>query len=214
MANVIPASVQLFLFADQVVPADSALSAGTTIPFRNKKVKTNDLAVYLCAFAIFNLMENQIIHAEVKKKKILFLIPSTDVMLHQLSNESINGNLENLLKNEIAPEPVALKKIINKALQQDSPWPHKTIIYEVVKDSCQLGFGAQTQAVGGVKGLLKSFTGNLDFTPDIQKIEPEEVHFKTLLSKWEHFKNTNRELYDELLADCKAGINSRTQQND
>jgi hypothetical protein len=76
MASSTPKSVQLYLFGDQIIPLSSALSAGTKIAYKNKVVKTNELAVYLCAFALFNLMVKGIIKAEIKKTKVLFLIPS------------------------------------------------------------------------------------------------------------------------------------------
>lgn len=214
MRQTVPASVQLFLFADKLVSADSAFSAGTLIPYSQKKVKTNDLAAYLLAFTIWDMLGKNCIRLEIRKKKVMLLIPSASLEISLNKDIPVSGDLEAWLLEGVERNGQDLEKVIYKLLKQDMAWPHKEIINIVLDNTCSLGLGEIKAQASSAKALLKSFTGSTDFEPERVLIANLEPDFELLIQEWNQFSLELPKLNGMLITNCRSALNSRTAQND
>jgi hypothetical protein len=214
MQQTIPASVQLYLSADKLVPADTAFTAGTDIPCRKKKVKTNDLGVFLLAFSIWNLKEKGIVDLRLVKKKSFFVFQSTVMVIEKLQELPDAGILESLVLDGIAAKEVELKDLIHGILKEDSPWPHKVIINTVINNTVSLGLGTADEVKNSVKQFFKNLSGNVNFVPECESILPLQPVFDELEEQWNQFGTQSPELRNTLISTCRAGINSRILNND
>jgi len=214
MQQTIPASVHLYLSADKLVPADSAFTAGTDIPCRKKKVKTNDLGIFLLAFSIWNLKEKGVVELRMVKKKSFFLFQSTVMVIERLQELPDEGTLESLILGGFKAKEVELKQLIHGILKEDSPWPHKVIINTVINNTVSLGLGTADEIKNSVKQFFKNLSGNVNFVPHCESILPLQPAFDQLAEKWNQFGALSPELSKELISTCRAGINSRILNND
>ncbi|HEY0770587.1 MAG TPA: hypothetical protein VGD31_09665 [Sphingobacteriaceae bacterium] len=209
-----PASVQLFLFADKLVPADSAFSASTLIPYSQKKVKTNDLAVLLLAFTIWDLLQKNCINLSVKKSMVMLLIPSSTLEVSLDKDIPVSGDLENLLLGCMGRKGTALKNVIYQLLNEHSAWPHKQIIHIVTENTSAVGLGSIRNNVTGMKQMLKSFSGNTGFEPNHTLIAPLEPAFNFMQQQWNDFCFSSAKTSGMLVTDCRSALNSRITQTD
>lgn len=214
MLNTVPASVKLFLFADKLVPADTAFSAGTLISFSQKKVKTNELAVFLLAFTLWDLFHKNYIHLEVKSTKKMFFIPSEKLNISINKDIPVLGSLENWLLKGIESPDEEVKKLIYKLLNENQVWPHKKIIHIVLNDACDMGFGKINEKDSGKSKLLKGFTGDTGFEADIDSVSILEAEFDLSLQQWNQFFLSSSKIAGMLINACRGGLNARVTQND
>jgi hypothetical protein len=212
--QVIPASVHLYLSADRLVPHDTAFTAGTDIPCRNKKVKTNHLAVFLLAFTIWNLKKKGHIDFRLVKKKSFFLFQSTVMVVEKLRDLPDEGNLESMVLDGITAKEIELQKLIHDILKEDSPWPHKVIINTVIHNTVSLGLGTVDQVKNSVKQFFKDLSGNVNFVPHCENILSLQPAFDQLAEQWEQFSTETPELSKALISNCRSGINSRVLNRD
>lgn len=209
-----PASVQLFLFADKIVPAESTFSASTLIPYSQKKVKTNDLAVLLLAFTIWDLLQKNCIHLSIKKSMIMMVIPSSTLEVSLDKDIPVSGDLENLLLGCMNRQGTTLKKVISELLNEQSAWPHKQIIGTVTANTCTLGLGSIQNSETGMKGILKGFSGDTNFEPHHTLIAPLEPSFHFMQQQWNNFCISSAKTSGMLVTDCRSALNSRIIQTD
>lgn len=209
-----PASVQLFLFADKLVPADSAFSASTLIPYSQKKVKTNDLAVLLLAFTIWDLLQKNCINLSIKKSMVMLLIPSSTLEVSLDKDIPVSGDLENLLLGCMNHKGTALKDVIYQLLNEHSAWPHKQIISIVTENTSALGLGSISNNGTGMKQMLKGFSGNTGFESNNTLIAPLEPSFNFMQQQWNDFCFSSAKTSGILVTDCRSALNSRITQTD
>jgi len=214
MQSTIPASVQLYLSADKLVPHDTAFTAGTDIPCRKKKVKTNELGVMLLAFAIWNLQEQGVVNLKLVKKKSFIFFQSTVMSIAKIKDLPDAGTLESLILGGFTTRELELKELIHGILKEDSPWPHKVIINTVINNTIALGLGTAEQMKSSVKQFFKDLSGNVNFIPNCETILPLEPAFDKLAEKWNQFGTGSPELNKTLIATCRSGINSRILNQD
>ena len=214
MLNTVPASVKLFLFADKLVPADTAFSAGTMIPYNQKKVKTNDLAVLLLAFTLWDLYQKNCINLELKNSKKLFFIPSVKLIISINKEMPVLGDLENWLISGIRSIDEDVKGLIYRLLHENQAWPHKSIINMVVFNSCHEELGKIVQLNSGASNLLNGFSGNTNFEVDIPSASLVEPEFELLLQQWNQFCLSSSKTSEALISACRSALNSRVTQND
>ncbi|HEY0667963.1 MAG TPA: hypothetical protein VGD22_07295 [Sphingobacteriaceae bacterium] len=209
-----PASVQLFLFADKLVPADSAFSASTLIPYSQKKVKTNDLAVLLLAFTIWDLLQKNCINLSVKKSMVMLLIPSSTLEVSLDKDIPVSGDLENLLLGCMNRKGTTLKNVIYQLLNEHSAWPHKQIIHIVTENTSAVGLGSIRNNGTGMKQMLNGFSGNTGFEPNHTLIAPLEPAFNFMQQQWNDFCFSSAKTSGMLVTDCRSALNSRITQTD
>lgn len=214
MQKNVPASIMLFLFADKVVPADTAFSAGTLISYSQKKVKTNELAVYLLAFTLWDLYQKKYISLEIGSSKKMFFIPSEKLNINVKKDIPVLGDLENWLISGVESPDEDVKKLIYRLLKSDQVWPHKTIIQIVLNNTCDMGLGKISEQDPAKSKLLKSFTGNLDFEVKYDLVSTTEADFDLSLQQWNQFILTSSKIAGMLITACRGALNSRVIQND
>jgi hypothetical protein len=213
MHQVAPASVQLFLFADRLTPADTAFSAGTRIAFSQKKVKTNELAVYLLAFSLWDLFHKNCIRLDIRHVRKMFFISVEKLFIILNKDIPVSGSLESWMMSRIRGEGEA-QSIIRHILEVDEVWPHKKIIYMVAADACDMGLGRVSESYKGSSSVLRSLSGDLDFDVErslVSKVEPE---FELLLQQWQQFLVASPKTAKLLINACRSALNSRVIQND
>ena len=210
----IPSSVCLFLSADKLVPLDTAFSAGTEIPCSKKKVKTNDLGVFLLAFSLWDLQQKGIIELKQIKKKSFIIFQSTILTVNREKDSPASGVLENLLLEHMNGKALEVKNLVHRILKEDTPWPHKVIINAVINDAINLGLGSADEIKGSVKQFLKGFGGNVNFIPACEMIKLFTPSFDLMSNKWNQFGKDSPGLCRLLMSACRAGVNSRIMNND
>ena len=214
MYDSIPASVQLFLSADKLVPLDNAFSAGTDIPCRKKTVKTNELGVYLLAFAFWDLKQKGCIDLELTKKKSFFVFDSTVLCVKKIKNLPASGGLESLIMEGLNDKAIEMQKLVNIILKEDHPWPHKIIINTVISDAILLGFGKSEEIKGSMNNFFKGLNGSVNFIPECEAILPLETIFDDLNDQWRLFGKNSPQINRLLFSACRAGLNSRVMNHD
>ena len=214
MYDSIPASVQLFLSADKLVPLDNAFSAGTDIPCRKKAVKTNELGVFLLAFAFWDLKQKGCIDLQLKKRKSFFVFDSTVLCVKRIENRPSSGGLESLIMDGLNEKEIEVQKLVNSILKEDHPWPHKIIINTVINHAIMLGFGKSEEIKGSMKNLFKGLNGNVNFIPQCEAIQPLESIFDDMNDQWSLFGRNSPQVNQLLLSSCRAGLNSRVMNHD
>lgn len=214
MQKTVPASIMLFLFADKLVPTDSAFSAGTLISYSKKTVKTNELATLLLAFTLWDLFHKNYIILDIQKTKKMFFIPSEKLNISIKKDIPVQGDLENLLIRDIEGSYEEVKKRIHKLLKTDQVWPHKTIINIVTNNTCDIGIGKIKEASNPKEKLVNIFSGNIDFEAEIGSVSALESEFNLIFQQWNQFNLSSSKIAGMLLNSCRAGLNSRLVQYD
>lgn len=214
MQQTVPASIKLFLFADKMVPADTVFSPGTLISYSQKKVKTNELAVFLLAYTLWDLYQKNYISLEVRNTKKMFFIPSEKLNISIKKDIPVLGDLENWLIRGIESSDEDVKKLIYKLLKENQAWPHRTINHIVLNDACDKGFGKINEQDTGRSKLLKGFTGNTDFEAETSSVSIFEAEFDLSLQEWNQFLLSSAKIAGMLITACRGALNSRVTQND
>ena len=214
MHQIVPASVKLFLFADKIVPGDTAFSAGTLISYSQKKVKTNELAVFLLAFTLWDLFRKNCISLEVRNSKKLFFIPVETLIISIQKDIPVLGDLENWLIRGIKGSDDDVKKLIYLLLDENQPWPHKRVIHIVLNESCDMGLGKINERESGTNKLLKGFSGNTDFEAANLPVSKIELEFDLTVQQWNQFLLSSSRIAGMLITACRGALNSRVTQND
>jgi hypothetical protein len=213
MRQALPASVQLFLFADKLVAADTVFSAGTRISFSQKKVKTNELAVYLLAFTLWDLSQKTCISLDIRHVKAMFFIPVEKLYIGFNRDIPVPGSLESLIIKQVKGNGDA-QIVIRHVLEVDEVWPHKKIIQLVATNACEMGLGKTSESYQGHSSVLRFLSGDLDFDVErslVLKVEPE---FELMLQQWQQFLVASQKTAKFLINACRSALNSRVIQND
>ena len=208
----VPASVQLFLFADKLVPADIAFSAGTRVSYSQKKVRTNELATNLLAFTTWDLYQNQIINLEVQHGKKMIFIPTERLCVSMKKDLPVSGSLESWLVGGINAEE-ELKEVIHALFAEDEIWPHRKIILTVSADACDMGLGKAGQN-GSRNPVFSGFSGDIDFEVERTIASEIEPLFDLKVQQWNQFILNSPKIAGFLITACRAALNSRVLQND
>lgn len=214
MLKTIPASVKLFLFADKLVPADNVFSASTMIPYNQKKVKTNELAVFLLAFTLWDLFQKNCISLQLINAKKLFILPYVKLIIGINKEIPFLGDLENWLIGGISGTDEEVKTLIYRLLHENQVWPHKKIINMVVFNACYENLGRIDQLTSDASKLLKGFTGNTNFEVNVSTVALLEPEFELLLQQWNQFCLSSSTVSEALISACRSALNSRITQTE
>lgn len=209
----VPASVQLFLFADKLVPADTPFAAATRLSYSQKKVKTNELATYLLAFMTWDLYQTNSVNLEVQNGKKLFFIPTEKLWISLKKDLPVSGNLENWLVSGLENEE-ELSKVLHALLKVDEAWPHKKIIHIVSTDACGMGLGKTRDNNSKMSSFLSGMSGDIDFEVERGLVSEIEPLFDLKVQQWNQFITNSPKIAGFLITACRAALNSRVLQND
>lgn len=211
--RLLTASTLAFPFADRLVPADRALTAGTTLPCSQQKVQTKPLAATLVALALWDLRGRGVIGFEPFTKKVLFRTTQHTGIRRvggPLGVPGIEDGLLDALKGDL--EENAVRAVVFRWLGRDSRDPHGRVVATVEGNLAQLGLYEEVDAQRGrVSGALM---GKTKLSPRCDRLAALAGSFDQLATAWKAFAVSEAALHAALLKEAGDGIESRRETSD
>ena len=204
-------SLLLYLHADQVVRPANALT-GTHVPGIEARVNLNDLAATIVAAAFWRLREDGLIALDVIKKKILFVIPATEVRATLLATGG-RGGLEGDLLTILGTMQGqgAVSQVVRAWFGEDIPDPHLRVCRQMDGEALQAGCYVERSAERGlVAGLIK---GQTTLEPMAERIAACDEQAREVIAWWQQARTAEPLLFKEVFNACGNAVTSRKESD-
>lgn len=239
MDDVTPSTL-LYLFADRVIEADRALTAGTEVPCSDAKVRRKDLVATVFAWALHGLAEQGRAEIEHRTRKRLKLITTTDVIVSPTATTAETASappaaegggtasdpdggdpqgeavasVEERLAAALAAagEPVPAYRLVRDWYGEDVGDPYGHAISALREVAASRGFFDTVDlGRGRVAGLL---LGNTTLEPRCADIAAAADRFAGAHAAWEAFAADAPETASLLISRCGRAVASRREASD
>ena len=208
-----PASTLLYLFADQVLPPDKAMSVGVEVPCAGAKVQRQPLTAGLFAIALWNLREHGYVTLEYQEKKRLGMFTTRQVIATGTKPGPRGGPLEGQLINVLwGGQPQSVGDLVYRWFGDDYADPHAHVVNAARQAAVALGVFEEVDANRGAVGSL--VLGKSKLVPVCERREQLRDAATETLQRWQAFRTAEPQIALELEDDAKKAIGRRTEGDD
>ena len=204
-------STLLYLFANRLVPRDTALTMGVEVPCAGVKVQRRPLAEIMFAAAFFSLRQQSLVQLSVGTRKVWFV--TTGAVTVTRVGEGERSGLEGVVLQHLTGGPGDhVYDIIRRWLPTSVVDPWDRVIEHGVQEAAALGYLVKVDAHRGRVGAF--LLGDTRLEGDCERIAALGRQYERFATHWQYFCRSERDLCRQLMKACAKAIESRRDSSD
>lgn len=207
-----PASTLLYLFAEQVMPPDKALSVGVEVPCAGVKVQRAPLVTGLFSIALWHLRQHGLVTLEYQERKRM-MITTRQVLVTPAGAGPTGGPLEGQLMGVlVSAGPRSVKDLVYQWFGEDVSDPYARVLAIAQQAAVALGAFAEVDAERGAVGSF--LLGKTKYVPVCERREELRGAANDVLGGWNSFRTAEQQLAGQIEESAKKAVTNRTERDD
>ena len=199
-------STLLYLFADRIVPRDTAWTTGVEVPCAGVKVQRRPLAALMFAAAFFSLRQQGLVELSLGTRRALF-VPNQAVNVTGVAGAERPALEGAVLAHLTATTEDHVYEIIRRWFRTSAADPWHSVIEQGVQEAAALEYLVSVDAHRGRVGAW--LLGETKRTGACDRIAALAGDYEEFAAHWQRFCRSERELCRPLMSECERAIRSR-----
>jgi hypothetical protein len=205
------ASALAYLFANEIVSADSAMSRGAKVPSTGAKVKMRELTSTALAAALWSLRRDGLVAlAPAREKKLFRAVDCIKVTLQR--QEAVSGLAGEIVNVLAAGEAVSVTDAVKRWFGGLHADPDRRVLNGIGRELVELGYAEAEESRG--KLLAKSMLTMDVFKPRCERVPDARPAFDAFAAQWNDFRSSEPAFHDALVKECGKGISASKDNSD